>query len=128
MKNNTEYNEENALTGYIWGHYQRLMTEFEREVGQAIIGRQKATNTDSERMAAKLNQHMGRIDREDINQALAEGTDTFRKRVRDRILLTYPTEVLINRCPKCQRIVRTPVARLCTWCGHTWFETNTSDV
>ena len=29
---------------------------------------------------------------------------------------TYP----INRCPSCNRIVRTPQARQCFWCGHEW--------
>jgi hypothetical protein len=128
MKNNAQHDEDKVLTGYIWSHYQHLMTEFERETGQAIIGREKAANTNSERMATKLNQNTVRIDREDINQALSGGADMFRKRVCDRILLTYPTDVFINRCPNCRRIVRTPVGRLCTWCGHTWFETNTSDM
>jgi rRNA maturation endonuclease Nob1 len=27
---------------------------------------------------------------------------------------------VINRCPACKRIVRTPRAQHCLWCGHDW--------
>jgi hypothetical protein len=28
--------------------------------------------------------------------------------------------IFINRCPKCARLVSTPKAKLCLWCGHNW--------
>lgn len=37
-----EYDNDNVLTRYVWNHFSDRMTDFEREVGNAIIGREKA--------------------------------------------------------------------------------------
>ena len=29
-------------------------------------------------------------------------------------------QVVVNRCPECSRIVKTPLARQCLWCGYDW--------
>lgn len=117
-----DYDEATVLTTYIWDHYQHLMTGLERETSAAIIGRQKASNTDNPALGQMLQERFGRIHRADINALLQDGPDVFRRRVRDRLMQTLPDQIHINRCRRCQRIVRTPVARLCTWCGHTWFD------
>ncbi|NTU83269.1 MAG: hypothetical protein HGA45_28515 [Chloroflexales bacterium] len=119
------YDESAVLTTYIWNHYQHLMTDLEREAGIAIIGRQKAAaydDSDDPTYTDMLLKHFGRIHRADINALLQDGPDLFRRHVRDRLLQAFPDQIRINRCRRCQRIVRTPVARLCTWCGHTWFD------
>jgi hypothetical protein len=117
-----DYNEDAILTAYIWRHYTDLMTDFERHVGHAMIGRAKADNSSNPKMKALLRQRWGQADDPAINAALHDGADVFRRQVRDRLLESYADQILINRCPVCQRIVRTPNARLCVWCGHTWYE------
>jgi len=121
-----DYNEDAVLTAYIWRHYTNLMTDFERQVGHAISGRAKADNSSNPEMRKLLRQRWGRADDAAINVALHDGADVFRRQVRDRLLDSYVEQILINRCPLCQRIVRTPKARLCLWCGHTWNEQTTS--
>jgi hypothetical protein len=121
-----DYNDDTTLTTYIWDHYQHLMTDFERQVGSATIGRAKADNSSNPQTAAILRQRWGRTDDPAIDAALQDGDAVFRRRVRDRLLQTYEEQIFINRCPACQRIVRTPKARLCVWCGHTWYEQATS--
>jgi len=32
----------------------------------------------------------------------------------------FPVAREISRCPVCERIVKTPLARQCLWCGHDW--------
>jgi hypothetical protein len=45
----------------------------------------------------------------------------FQQRVTERIKLAFlSNELRPNRCPSCRRIVRTPKARQCLWCGHDW--------
>jgi hypothetical protein len=117
-----DYNDDIILTGYIWNHYQHLMTDFERLVGKAIIGRAKAEHSSSPQMATMLQQHWGRTDDPAVNTALQDGAEAFRRQVRDRLLHTYSEQIFVNRCPACHCIVRTPKARLCVWCGHTWYE------
>lgn len=117
-----DYQDHAILTAYIWNHYQHLMTDFERLVGTAIIGRAKAEQSSSPLMIAMLQQGWGRADDTAVNAALQNGAEVFRRQVRDRFLSTHSGQIFINRCPACHRIVRTPKARLCVWCGHTWYE------
>jgi hypothetical protein len=121
-----KYNEADVLTDYIWDHYSQLMTAFEQEVGKAIIGRAKADYADNPNHAQALNKHFGRINREDINEALGTQPETFRHHVCERLLQEHSDKIYINRCRSCQRIVRTPKARLCTWCGYNWFDSYSS--
>ena len=37
-----------------------------------------------------------------------------------RIARNHPDEVFASRCPKCGRLPRTPRAKLCLRCGHSW--------
>jgi hypothetical protein len=115
-----EYEDNRELTRYVWDHYQRFLTEFEWRVGRAIIGRAKAAASRSPQMAEALNRLWGAVDGPEVQAALADGPETFRQRVRDRLLSEYAGQVFINRCPNCGRIVRTPQARQCFWCGFDW--------
>jgi hypothetical protein len=117
-----DYNEDAILTTYVWNHYTHLMSDFERRVGTAIIGRTKAENSSDPRMADMLRRSWGRADDPAINSALQDGAYRFRRQVRDRLLTAYADQVFINRCPACRRIVRIPKAHFCEWCGHTWYE------
>lgn len=33
-----------------------------------------------------------------------------------------PEKVFLNNCPKCNKLARTPYARQCRHCGHSWHE------
>lgn len=117
-----DYDEPTVLATYIWEHFQHLMTALEREAGMALSARQKAAAYADPADADMLLRRFGRAHRADINTLLQDGPDAFRGRVRDRLLQAFPDQIAINRCRRCQRIARTPAARLCTWCGHTWFD------
>ena len=56
----------------------------------------------------------------DVAPVFADGIDVFRDRVRDRILRDHADDVFVNRCSECSRIVMSPEARQCLWCGHDW--------
>jgi hypothetical protein len=115
-----EYDEEGELTRYVWNHYQRLMTEFERRVGRAIISREKASASQSPQMQAAVSRLWGAIDDPEVSAALADGPQSFRRRVCERLLSESGAEVFVNRCPTCARVVRSPQARQCFWCGFDW--------
>jgi hypothetical protein len=38
----------------------------------------------------------------------------------EAILAREGSKLFVNRCPSCHRLVRTPKAKLCLWCGHNW--------
>jgi hypothetical protein len=114
-----EYNEDRELTRYVWDYFQNRMTDFERRVGLAIIGRQKAANAGAD-AAHPLMARWGLTDDPEVNAALANGPEDFRRRVSLRVLAEAGDEVFVNRCPQCSRVVRTPKARQCFWCGFDW--------
>jgi len=115
-----EYDEDRELTRYVWDHYQRFLTEFECRVGRAIIGRAKAAASQSPQMAELLTRQWGAVGDSEVEAVLGDGPEAFRRRVRDRLLSEYAAEIFVNRCPKCTRVVRTPQARQCFWCGFDW--------
>ncbi len=113
------YDDDGELTHYIWNHYRQLFTPFELQVGRAIHWREKASISDSQ-MAAMINRNWSEVGNAEIEAALAEGPEAFRQQVKNRVLAEHTATVFINRCPKCDRLVRTPLARQCFWCGFDW--------
>ncbi len=114
------YDERDVLTQYIWNHYRWLMTDFERLVGTAIIGRVKADAAGAKKHAEMIRNKVGRSGDPDVEAALADGPKAFRRRVADRVMAERGDEVDLNRCPQCDRIPRTPLAKQCPWCFYRW--------
>ncbi|MCA9017338.1 MAG: hypothetical protein KDA77_18595 [Planctomycetaceae bacterium] len=90
------YNDERELTEYIFWNYRKFMTTLEQLT-------EKKMQLDESRRHDSL-----------------EGVVPFRNKVRDRILSEHGDQILINRCAKCNRIVATPRAQQCLWCGYDW--------
>ena len=116
-----QYDDEVEQTRYIWGNCTHLMTDFERRVGRAAAAREKAAALTGEAMKRMLSQRWGLAGDPDVDSALSDGPEAFRTSVCRRILSERGDE-FINRCPRCRRVVRTPAARQCFWCGHDWHE------
>jgi hypothetical protein len=51
---------------------------------------------------------------------IGDGVDVFHRRAAQRVLREHGKTVFLNRCPRCNRLVRTPRAKQCLWCGHDW--------
>jgi hypothetical protein len=107
------------MTRYVWGHCTHLMTDFERRAGRAARGREEAAACDNETMARMLSKSWGLSGDPDVDSALSAGPEAFRRSVCRRVLSEWGDEI-INRCPRCRRVVRTPEARQCFWCGYDW--------
>ncbi|MEW4452071.1 hypothetical protein AB1L30_05235 [Bremerella sp. JC817] len=119
------YDDDAELSSYIWRHYTSLLTEIERKANKAILAEQKAEAADPS-MANHLRARWGIRNDPQVIAALRDGPDTFRRRVSERIMREVPQQVFINRCPACQRIVQTPKAQQCLWCGCNWHGDPTS--
>ncbi len=119
-----EYNEETELDRYVLSYYPNLMTRLESLAQKAAFAEQKAVNSSSENMARKLREKWGHKDDPEVVAALSQGVEIFRRRVRERILRDHGDEVFLNKCSKCEKLVKTPRAKLCLWCGHSWHESS----
>jgi hypothetical protein len=113
------YNGDRELTDYVWHNYRHLLTAFEWKVRNADTADWKAERA-SEKMASSIRKRWGSQNDPEVAAALGQGIAAFRRGARERILAEQPEEVTINRCSRCQRIVATPRARQCLWCGLDW--------
>ena len=116
MPSADEYDEELVLFKY-GRELTTLLTELERRVCMAMIWRHKLRDASHPQIQSALHPRCSFDDRE-IAAELADGEDAFQRRLARRLLTEHSAE--INRCPSCARIVRTPNARQCLWCGHDW--------
>lgn len=117
-----------SVAGYVLRHYGQLMTAHEQAVHRHLITLYKfrddgppapGTAEDTATLEPSLRRWLSH-DPAVILDAQA-GWDAARERIANRILRDHPDEVYLNHCPACGSLTRTPTARLCLGCGHTWF-------
>lgn len=53
---------------------------------------------------------------------MSDGIEVFMLRVCERILHEHKDRVILNCCPKCGGLAKTPKARQCHWCFYAWHE------
>lgn len=103
------------LSSYIFTHYDRLLMSAEREahfgMGLFAVGGSFGPARVS---SASLSESA------EVREFDKLGDVEFRRRVVDRILREHAAEVVLNRCPKCDGLCRTPRAKQCMRCGHSW--------
>jgi predicted RNase H-like HicB family nuclease/predicted RNA-binding Zn-ribbon protein involved in translation (DUF1610 family) len=112
------YDEESELERYIWGYCRHLMTDLERRADGVALVRAKTRPGREEDVPLLLNMFEV-TDGPDVELALSAGWEALRRSIFHRIVTEWG-ETIINRCPRCRRIVKTPSARQCLWCGHDW--------
>jgi hypothetical protein len=113
-----EYNERDALGAYLTRHLTSLMTDFERRCYRLGVMREKAEASPDSRVAERLRAEWQEADQE-VREALADGVGALRERIVERVQRERGA-LSVNRCPRCDRIARTPLAKQCFWCGHDW--------
>ena len=59
-------------------------------------------------------------DDQEILELLEKGYDNFEMETAKKILEKYPTQIFLNKCPKCNKLARTPYAKQCRFCSYTW--------
>lgn len=113
------YDEESELQNYVWKHYRPFMTPAEREAAWAVLADDMKRDKGRDIVVEIWKEHK-LAEKPDVVALLTKGAQQMRANAIKRILRERSTEVFVNRCPKCERIVRTPKALQCLWCGHDW--------
>lgn len=118
------YDEKAVLANYIWDHYRHLFSEQEVLAANWLFNRAKASflTPDSspwQEMERRRLETERLLDRKHREEAALD-PQAFRARVCERIIHERANEVNLNRCPQCARIPRTPRAKQCPWCFHSW--------
>src|SRR5262245_8863337 len=114
------------LALYVVEYYPELMTREERLAERHLATTFKFTDGRSDVVAQEeLRQEGGPrarwiSDDPAVLQLASAGLDAFRGRVATRILAEQRDDVFLNYCPHCRGLTRTPKAKLCLHCGHSW--------
>lgn len=112
-----QYDEASVLAHYIWHNYYALLSRQQRYTDHAM----QAKLQNEERWKANYLHRVPGQFREAVEKVVeTHDWQTFRQEVFQSILKQYDARVVVLRCPQCQRIVRTPKAQQCLWCGHDW--------
>jgi hypothetical protein len=115
------YDEDRILGEYVCNYYGNLMTEFESKVHMSLFVESKAMQLDpGSPLRKKMEQVWSSKNAPGVALAMSAGIFAFQLEVAKRILRDNEHDVFINRCARCSRIVRTPQAQQCFWCGHDW--------
>lgn len=114
------YDDDRELTSYVWNHYRYLVAPMESLAEHALRADLTARHAGGSSTRLIQTRWGSTSLPPEAAAALAEGVDALRDRVRERILRECRDQVVLNRCPKCTRLVATPQARQCLWCGHDW--------
>ena len=113
------------LAYYVVKYYSNFMTDAERRDNSHLTAVLKATmgREDSAAQAkAKKNKVFSRMlsNDPDVLALTWDGLQAFRERTAARILQVHSEDVLLNRCPRCDGLARTPTAKQCRFCGNNW--------
>lgn len=113
----------NDVREYVTLHCKRFMTEFELQcyrIGGRMV---KASSFPDEEIREKARQWWDQYDESAVKSALENGFDAFKSQLIERLVCDAKAgRIRVNRCPKCKRIARTPLAKQCRWCHYDWHD------
>ncbi len=112
-----KYIEQTELSQYVWRWYNRFFTDDERAGPSLDWLRGQDADTSADEVAALADERYG-----DVRQSVLKAVDQFNNTALQRVLDECGGAMIIIRCPECQRIVASPKARQCLWCGKSWHQ------
>ncbi len=116
--------------GYIIQFFPRLMTEAEVDALRhsnsmfKLLSPEDYDSIESYKASVKFFKARNLITEDhEILSLLNNGREEFYIKTATRILQETPHKIFFNHCPKCNQLARTPYARQCRHCGHSWHDT-----
>jgi hypothetical protein len=114
------YDDEAAVRTYLESYWLWYMTDFEKSCRTLGARRAKALLDPTSGWSQGVLAEWKRAE-DEVRTALEGGLTEFERRIRERVLRAFQNGgSVVNRCPLCRRVVRTPLARQCLWCDPDW--------
>jgi hypothetical protein len=101
-------------------HRPELLTPFENDVRVTFFFRAKASAYKNPEFERRVRVRMGIAESPAVEEVVAEGFNSFKQQVGERVIREGLLECQLNRCPACSKIAITPLAQWCIWCKHDW--------
>ena len=115
-----EYVEDFVLRRYIWRNYRHALSDRELALHRAATLELKARHA-TEDVASRIRSMDGFFFDPDVAEIAQHGLANFEARCCERLMRDHKDEIFVNRCGACGRVVASPIACACTWCGNHWY-------
>lgn len=112
-----------GLTTYIMIYYRHLMTANERRAELHVMAQERIRECGGDTSMLQQVPEMFRGGLTDNAEALRlarGGREQLYEAIATRIVSECRDEIVINLCPACKKLARTPKARQCRFCGFDW--------
>jgi hypothetical protein len=118
-----QYDDQEAVDWYVALFWTRYLGEYDKRCYDFGLRLAKAQDQPESPWGQQVLAEWQRCADQGVREALADGFPHLQERLWQKVLVCFRTsKLLVNRCPKCNRVVRTPRARQCLWCGNDWHE------
>ena len=111
---------DDLLAYYIINYYPHLLTPEERAAQHNILCKFKAEHAsfpeEEREWAARM------FTDPNVLALLADGVAAFHERLCERVLREHRDELFLNCCPRCGALTKTPTAKQCRKCFHSWHD------
>lgn len=109
------------LKRYILNHYSVLLSKEEKLALKHLRHAQKlASQSNTEKVKTiKAYLKIGWISENEIDLT-DESVQRIENDLAESLLKNHYDQISINNCPKCNQLARTPFAKQCRYCGHSW--------
>lgn len=91
---------------------QRALTRCDLTLWQKIVERKKV------KRYPEYDKFYGFLDN-NTNALVALGEEALKLKIAERLFKNYKDQIL-NTCPRCEKLARTPLAKQCRHCGLDW--------
>lgn len=108
------------LVNYIFDYCSEFMTENEKKAKWHHFAMVKTNNGKIEKAYTIFKEKNFFSTQQEVTDLLKNGYQSFKESVAARIYEQHEGEIKLNICPKCFKIARTPLAKQCRYCFHSW--------
>lgn len=113
-----DYQDTVASLEYLWKNGEAFLTEFEQRCLTLAAKLESAINDRS--LVPQVKSWL-RDEDDSVIVASSVGLPAVRRQIEERFARCIADgSVVLNRCPKCDRVACSPVAQQCTSCGNSW--------
>mgnify|MGYP002636491163 FL=1 len=108
---------------YVMTYLESLMTDNERKAKRGVAMKKPFRLMSASQSQMKKFKEQGWLtDDPDVAELLKHGYEEFELATTKRILNDNNHQTILNNCPRCGQLTRTPKARQCRHCGHDWHD------
>ena len=97
-----------------------MLPDERKALGQLDLNEHDINNVKKSRLVEKKMEWVFGIGDEKVTELVKIGRHKLENKIATRLL--KDNIGIVNRCPKCDKIARTPKARQCRFCAHKWFD------